>query len=56
MTPTYDWLALRSANRQILVQVFTDPETGSILYAEIRTRRSRWGRWELPTELQKLEP
>lgn len=56
MTPTYNYLALRSGNRQILVQVFTDPETGSILYAEMRTRRSRWGRWEPPTELERLEP
>ena len=56
MTPTYGWLALRSPDKKVLVQIYTDLQTGSILYAEMRTRRTRWGRWELPTELQKLEP
>ena len=55
MTPTYGYLLLRSADKKQLVQVYTDLETGSILYAEIRTRRSPWHRWELPTELKKLE-
>ena len=56
MTAHYGYLLLRSDDKKVLVQVYTDPQTGSILYAEMRTRRSPWHRWELPTELKKLEP
>ena len=56
MTPAYGYLLLRSADKKQLVQVYTDLKTGSILYAEMRTRHSPWARWELPTELKRLEP
>jgi hypothetical protein len=55
MTAEYGYMLLRSDDKKTLVQVYTDLETGSILYAEIRTRRSPWHRWELPTELKRLE-
>ena len=56
MPPEYGYMLLRSADKKVLVQVYTDPQTGSILYAEMRTRHSPWARWELPTELKRLEP
>ena len=56
MTPAYGYLLLRSKDKKVLVQVFIDPQTGSILYAEYRTRKSPWHRWEPATELERLEP
>lgn len=54
MIPQWGYLVLRSKDKKTIVQIFTDLETGSILRATVATRRKPWGRWEPPTEVEKV--
>ena len=47
----YTYLPLVSADRELLVQVFIDPETNLIVQAQVATRYDPWSTWGLRTEV-----
>ena len=55
MIPAWGYTVLRSEDKKTMVQIFTDLETGSILYAQVCTRPKPWGVWEPPTEVAKVD-
>ena len=55
MIPQWGYMVLRSQDKKTMVQIFTDLETGSILYAQVCTRRQPWGVWEPPTEVERVD-
>jgi len=55
MIPVWGYQVLRSEDKKTMVQIFWDLETGSIVHAQVCTRRHAWGTWEPPTEVQKVD-
>lgn len=52
MLPTVGWLPLWSKDRNTLVQIVRDLETGSIMAAWVTRRRGNLAAWEPITELE----
>lgn len=50
------YTVLKSDDDRLMVQIFTDLQTGSLLYAQVATRLTPWGAWGPPTEVQKVDP
>ena len=55
MLPTWGYIALRSKDKKIMVQVFTDLTTGLIEYTQVCTRAESWHLWGPPTEVERVE-
>jgi hypothetical protein len=53
MINTLGYFSLRSKNNLLLVQIFTDLETGSIKLARVMTRRTPESLWEPMNEIHK---
>ena len=53
--PIWGYQVLRSEDKKTLVQIFWDLETGQLLHAQVCTRRTPWGTWGPPTEVQKVD-
>ena len=54
MIPRWGYLVLKSKDNRTIVQIFTDLDTGLILRATVAHRQRPWGRWEPPTEVEKV--
>jgi hypothetical protein len=54
MTPIWGYTVLRSKDKLIMVQIFTDLTTGLIEYTQVCTRAQSWHSWGPPTELEKV--
>ena len=55
MLPTWGYIALRSKDKKIMVQVFTDLTTGLIEYTQVCTRAESWHLWGPPTEVERVD-
>jgi hypothetical protein len=55
MIPTWGYIALRSKDKKIMVQVFTDLTTGLIEYTQVCTRAESWHLWGPPTEVERVD-
>jgi len=55
MIPTWGYIALRSKDKKIMVQVFTDLSTGLIEYTQVCTRAESWHLWGPPTEVERVD-
>jgi hypothetical protein len=55
MLPTWGYIALKSKDKKIMVQVFTDLTTGLIEYTQVCTRAESWHLWGPPTEVERVD-
>jgi hypothetical protein len=55
MIPTWGYIALKSKDKKIMVQVFTDLSTGLIEYTQVCTRAESWHLWGPPTEVERVD-
>jgi hypothetical protein len=55
MLPTWGYTVLKSKDKKIMVQIFTDLSTGLIEYTQVCQRAESWHLWGPPTEVERVE-
>ena len=55
MLPTWGYTVLRSRDKLIMVQIFTDLSTGLNEYTQVCQRAQSWHSWGPPTEVEMVE-
>lgn len=50
------YTVLTSKDKLVMVQLFTDLQTGNLIHAQVATRLMPWGSWGPPTEVEKVVP
>lgn len=55
LIPVHGYTVLRSDDKQTMVQIFWDLETGQLIHAQVCTRPRPWGVWGPPTEVERVD-